>query len=60
MTLTRRSFLAASRMFGANIPACGAYVRHARRVNGRNCKFHLATADARPAVVRVDAEDVAI
>jgi len=48
------------RMFGANIPAYGAYVRHARRVTGRNCKFHLATPDARPAVVRLDAEEVAI
>jgi polygalacturonase len=48
------------RMFGANIPAYGAYMRHVRRVSGRNCKFHLATPDARPAVVRVDAEDVAI
>jgi len=46
------------RMFGASIPAYGAYVRHARRVTGRNCKFHLAAPDARPAVVRVDAEDV--
>jgi len=48
------------RMFGASIPAYGAYVRHARRVTGRNCKFHLAAPDARPAIVRVDAEDVAI
>jgi polygalacturonase len=46
------------RMFGASIPAYGAYVRHARRVTGRNCKFELAAADARPAVVRVDAEEV--
>jgi polygalacturonase len=48
------------RMFGARIPAYGAYVRHARRVTGRNCKFHLAAPDARPAVVRVDAEDVTL
>jgi hypothetical protein len=46
------------RMFGASIPAYGAYVRHARRVIGRSCKFALASPDARPAVVRVDAEDV--
>ena len=46
------------RMFGPSIPAYGAYVRHALRVTGRNCKFGLAAPDARPAVVRVDAEDV--
>jgi polygalacturonase len=46
------------RMFGPAIPAYGAYVRHARRVTGRNCKFQLATADARPAVALVDADGV--
>jgi hypothetical protein len=46
------------RMFGPAIPAYGAYVRHARRVMGRNCTFDLAAPDGRPVVVAVDSEEI--
>ena len=46
------------RMFGPVIPAYGAYVRHARRITGRNCTFELVAPDGRPAVVTVDTEEI--
>ena len=45
-------------MFGKTIPAYGIYARHVRGIKFENVKFKLHKADARPATVFVDVEDV--
>lgn len=49
-----------NRMYGKTNPACGLYVRHARNITIDNFQVHLQHADARPAVVMEDVQDVLI
>ena len=49
-----------NRMYGKTNPAYGLYVRHARNITIDNFQVHLQHADARPAVVMEDVQDVLI
>lgn len=49
-----------NRMYGNTNPAYGLYVRHAKNVTIDNFQVRLQRADARPAVVMEDVQDVLI
>jgi hypothetical protein len=44
--------------FGKSMPAYGIYARHVRGIKFQNVRISLLKADARPATVFIDVEDV--